>query len=212
MLGAVAGGLAGALVMWSRRPPPPGSRPLRRRGLILLSGSGSVGVALLAYGKAFGPDTVIQGALVSILVTAWLAILGAVVRLPIPARLLRALPGEPALLMNPWSGVPAFGALLKRTPLRRLGGPVFLAAASGDPRKVREAMVAAQGIHLWALVGSVPWIVRWAILGRWAPVGAALLVHGVLNLAPVLHLRLAIWRTEGCQRWRERRPPARPSP
>ncbi|MCC6233298.1 MAG: hypothetical protein IT580_11685 [Verrucomicrobiales bacterium] len=188
LIGGLAGGLGGALVFWSRNYEAPGSMTFWRRGLSLILGTALIASALFAYERAFGPDAVVQRPLVTILVTAWFAIVGAVGLLPLPKRVLQILPGEPTFLLSRWSGVPAFGFLLKRTPLRHLGGRVFLAAAGGNPRLVQETLLAAERIHLGALLGSVPWLVRWMLHGRWQVAGASLLVHVVLNIFPMLHL------------------------
>ena len=93
-----------------------------KRVLFLLA----LGGALLAFRRVFGSHSPPHAVMVMVLVTAWAAVLQSVVPLPVPAPLLRVSAREFALLRFPGTGVRGFGALLRHTPLRHLGGEVFL--------------------------------------------------------------------------------------
>lgn len=208
VLGALAGALAGIIIMWSRQSGK--SRPTSpwRTGTILIAGTGAIATAMAAFVKVFGADSAIHGPITVVLVTSWFGILNAVVPLPLPKHILSVSSREVACLRARLTGIRWFGSLLRRTPLRHLGGRVYLSETEGDPSPAIHEMIADQKLHLWALLGTLPWFATWTARGRWLAVLGAILVHIPLNIFPVLHLRLTLWRTERCQsRLRRRRNP-----
>jgi hypothetical protein len=84
--------------------------------------------------------------------------------------------------------VPAFGALLRRTPLRYLNPLVYL-NASADPTMVQAQIESAEAAHLLAAALLVPYIVYSAEQGWWGAVGWLTAVQLGGNLYPILHLR-----------------------
>jgi hypothetical protein len=200
---SLAGGVSGALVMWHRRCSPRTGGSTVRRGLVLTAGTVAFGGALFAFTRAFGHDSPVHAVMVVVLVTAWVAVLQSVVPLPVPATLLRVNAREFAILRFRWTGVRAFGALLRRTPLRHLGGAVYLADAGRSPDTVLRGVYRAEAVHLWAAMSCVPWLMGWAAHGHWSLVAWGIASQLPLNVYPVLHLRHVTWRLQRhAARWR----------
>lgn len=95
-------------------------------------------------------------------------------------------------------GVPAFGKLLRRTPLRLLNRDVYLAARTRDAAALAAQLEAAEASHFWAALLVVPFMVRLAGAGGWLALFWVTAAQVLVNLYPILHLRLARHRLE---RW-----------
>ena len=149
------------------------------------------------FTKAFGSQSPMYGAMVMILITGWAALLYSVVTLPVPRFALRVGAREFAILRAPWTGVRLFGAFLRGTLLRHLGGRVYLSEVGRNPRAVLGGLHDAQTVYIWALLLCCPWLLFWAIQGRWMSVACGLAVHAPLNVYPILHLRYTTKRVEG---------------
>lgn len=194
--GSIMGGFTGALVMWNRARGRVGREDRWRRVLVFALGTALAGCQLVAFTKALAKYPPVLGATVVMLVTSWVAVVQTVMRLPIPRFLRKAGNIEAALLRTPWIGVRGFGRLLRSTPLRRLGGRVYLSEAGCDAQSVLDGIGDAERVHLWALLGSVPWLVSWGLRGDWIAVASGLVVHLPLNVYPTLHLRYVAWRLD----------------
>jgi hypothetical protein len=197
LVASIAGGLGGALVMWNRRRSQTAGENKLRRLAVLTLGTAALACALIAFTKAFGAQSHIYAAMVMILITGWAAVLNSVAPLPVPRFILRVRAGEFAILRAPWTGVRLFGAFLQSTPLRHLGGRVYLSEVGQNPQAVLGGIHDAQRVHIWALLFCCPWVVFWGMEGRWMSIGWGLAVHVPLNIYPVLHLRYVTWRLEG---------------
>ena len=197
MPASFAGGAVGMLAFWNRRP-----RKGRESNLlqiaVLLTGSGAFVVSLLLFAKAFGAGSVLFAVTVALLVGGWTGMLRTVVPLGLPAWILKVRRGEFAVLRWRWAGVPLFGAALRSTPLRHLGGSVYLSQCANDSACVLRGIRAAEEVHAWSVLFCLPWLVYWCWQGWWFSVGASLAVHALLNVYPVLHLRLTRGRMERC--------------
>ena len=86
--------------------------------------------------------------------------------------------------------VPAFGALLRRTPLRYLNPLVYLKQDS-DPSIVQAQIESAEAAHLLATAVLVPYLVYACVQGWWSAVAWVMVVQIGFNLYPILHLRWA---------------------
>lgn len=87
-------------------------------------------------------------------------------------------------------GVHAFGALLRRSPLRLLNTAVYLPRGPGDLARLARLAESAEAAHFWAALLFTPYI-GYAFWRGWWRAGLVLLaVQLVLNLYPMLHLRL----------------------
>lgn len=93
-------------------------------------------------------------------------------------------------------GVKAFGTLLRRTPLRLLNRDVYLA---GGPRSTSELLAqleAAEASHFWAALLVVPYMVRLGVLAAWTALAWLTLAQLLINVYPIMHLRLTRARLE----------------
>lgn len=197
LLASLAGGFTGVLVMWNRKRSQKTGANQWRQWTVLILGTAATACSWNAFTKAFAGHSSAYAVVVMILITSWAAVLQSTVPLPFPPFVLRVQAGEFAILRSPWTGVRLFGALLRNTPLRSLGGPVYLTTPGQDLRTALRGIHDAEKVHLAALLFCCPWLVFWAAQGRWMSVICAFAVHVPLNLYPILHLRYATGRIEG---------------
>jgi hypothetical protein len=101
--------------------------------------------------------------------------------------------------------VPAFGALLRRTPLRYLNPLVYLKQYP-DPLVVQAQIESAEAAHLLAAVLLAPYIVYACAQGWWTAVAWLMIVQIGGNLYPILHLR---WVRVRMKRLHHRMPSSR---
>ena len=85
--------------------------------------------------------------------------------------------------------VPAFGEVLRRTPLRYLQPLVYLSRYPGEPAKVQYQIEGAEAAHFWAAALLVPYMVFAGVQNWWSVVGWLMVVQVVGNVYPILHLR-----------------------
>jgi len=88
-------------------------------------------------------------------------------------------------------GVPAFGSLLRRTPLRFLNVDVYLGRQRGDLASVSAQLEAAEASHLWDTILVVPYMVYAGVQGWMGVVMWFTVAQLVVNVYPILHLRRA---------------------
>jgi hypothetical protein len=86
-------------------------------------------------------------------------------------------------------GVPTFGKLLRRTPLRYLNPVVYLTHHRGDYSTVGADLEAAEAAHFWAALLVAPYMVYASIQHRWSVLGWFVVIQVLGNLYPILHLR-----------------------
>lgn len=86
-------------------------------------------------------------------------------------------------------GVPAFGRLLRRSPLRYLNAAVYIDANRRDLDAVRLRAESSEATHFWAAVLFAPYAVYAALGHRWAVAAGFTLAQVLLNVYPILHLR-----------------------
>lgn len=90
-------------------------------------------------------------------------------------------------------GVPAFGALLRRTPLRHLNPLVYLKQCS-DFSIVQARIEAAEEAHILAGALLTPYIAYACVHRQWSAVASTVVVQIGVNLYPILHLRWSRFR------------------
>jgi hypothetical protein len=88
-------------------------------------------------------------------------------------------------------GVPAFGQLLRRSPLRRLNPTVYLHRSPTDAAEVLKQIERSEAAHWWAAVLVTPYMLYVAVQGWWGVVSWFVLIQILVNLYPILHLRWA---------------------
>ena len=86
-------------------------------------------------------------------------------------------------------GVPAFGVLLRRTPLRYLQPLVYLSRYPGEPAKVQAQIEGAEAAHFWAAALIIPYMVFACVQNWWGVIFWLMVVQIVGNVYPILHLR-----------------------
>lgn len=96
----------------------------------------------------------------------------------------------------PRLGLPAFGRLLRRTPLRLLNRDVYLGAGTRDPAKLSVQLEAAEASHFWDAVLVVPYMVHVSLMGAWSTLLWFSLAQVLVNAYPIMHLRLTRHRLD----------------
>jgi hypothetical protein len=109
-------------------------------------------------------------------------------RMPRPLRTIRAWEVEGALYGA--LGVPAYGRLLRRTPLRQFNRDVYLHDGLCDSRRVAAELEAAETSHFCAALLVVPYMVDLLLRGRWTPLLWFSVAQVLINAYPVMHLRM----------------------
>jgi hypothetical protein len=93
-------------------------------------------------------------------------------------------------------GVPAYGELLKRSPLRYLNPAVYLNTYQGDYSTVCANIKATEAAHFWAALLVVPYMIYAAAQHKWSTLAAFVAIQVLGNLYPILHLRLVRGRLQ----------------
>ena len=157
--------------------------------LVLLGAAATFGISLCLFGRVIG------------FTSPWFALLAmfCFLGLVAAARNLFILRLPPALRpVQAWEtrgglyrslGVPAFGALLRRTPLRWLQPLVYLNHDPGNPDRVQYQIEGAEAAHFWAAVLLVPYMVFAGVQHWWGVLGWFMVVQVIGNVYPILHLR-----------------------
>ena len=157
--------------------------------LVLLGAAATFGISLGLFGRVIG------------FTSPWFALLAmfCFLGLVAAARNLFVLSMPPALRpLRAWEmhgdlyrslGVPAFGVVLRRTPLRYLQPLVYLNHDPGNPARVQYQIEGAEAAHFWAAVLLVPYLVFAGVRQWWGVLGCLLVVQVIGNLYPMLHLR-----------------------
>ena len=107
-------------------------------------------------------------------------------------------------------GVAAFGALLRRTPLRLLNRDVYLARRTRHSGELSAQLEAAEASHFWAAFLVVPYMVRLVLAGTWGALFWVTVAQVLANLYPIMHLRMARHRLERLSARAARTPVSRP--
>jgi hypothetical protein len=116
------------------------------------------------------------------------------IRMPGPLRAVRAWEVEGGLYRG--LRVPAYGALLRRTPLRLFNRDVYLPGGLRDKARVGAELEAAEASHFWAAALVVPYMVLLCLRSMWVPLFWVSLAQVLINVYPVMHLRLTRHRLE----------------
>ena len=155
---------------------------------------------LLMVGTAFGISLNMTRRVVS-LASPWFALLTMFCVLGLVAFARPLFPiSVPSWLreLRPWEvkgrlyrglGVPAFGKLLRRAPLRFLQPLVYLKRYPGDPAKVQTQIEGAEAAHFWAATLILPYMVYFCFQNWWHVIFWFMVVQVIVNVYPILHLR-----------------------
>jgi hypothetical protein len=93
-------------------------------------------------------------------------------------------------------GVPAFGALVRRTPLRVLNRDVYLSVGTQDASTLNAHLEAAEASHFWDAALVVPYMIYCSVQGMWTTFLWFLLAQVLINAYPITHLRLTRYRLQ----------------
>jgi Glycosyl-4,4'-diaponeurosporenoate acyltransferase len=105
-------------------------------------------------------------------------------------------------------GVAAFGRLLRRTPLRLFNMDVYLRNGLADTARVGAELEAAEASHLLAAVLVLPYMIYASLLGWWTALFSVSLAQALINVYPIMHLRLTRHRLDRLAAKRSLRPSA----
>ena len=86
-------------------------------------------------------------------------------------------------------GVPAFGELLRGSPLRLLNSHVYFSRRQRNPGAVLLELQSAEAAHFWAALVLVPYLVYGALHRQLETVALVGMVQVACNIYPILHLR-----------------------
>lgn len=114
--------------------------------------------------------------------------------MPWPLRTIRAREGLGAFYRA--VGVPAYGRLLRGTRLRIFNMDVYLRNGLADSARVGAELEAAEASHFWAAVLVLPYMIYAALLGWWAALFCVSLAQALINVYPIMHLRLSRHRLD----------------
>ena len=103
---------------------------------------------------------------------------------------------------------PAFGRLLRRTPLRLFNMDVYLRNGVADTARVGAELEAAEASHLLAAVLVLPYMIYASLLGWWTALFWVTLAQALINVYPIMHLRLTRHRLDRLVAKRSLRPSA----
>ena len=87
-------------------------------------------------------------------------------------------------------GVQRFGQLVRRSPLRFLNASVYLAGRQRDLRLLYRQAASAEATHFWAAVLFTPCIAFVWAQGQRGIATLFLVVQVLVNVYPILHLRI----------------------
>lgn len=152
-------------------------------------------VALLAaFASGLGATSLSFGLVASFSLLGLFDLLMPLVRLRMPASLQVVTAAEYHGRINRVAGVAAFGSLLRGSPLRLLNRRVYLRAQAGDFGAVRAYVEDAEAAHFWAGVATLLYLVLLLWHVAWSTFFAVAAFNVVVNLYPMLHLRMVRFR------------------
>lgn len=107
-------------------------------------------------------------------------------------------------------GVPAFGRLLRRTPLRLLNRDVYLGIRGRETAELMAQLKAAEASHFWDAVLVLPYMIHVGRQGKWSTVFWFSVAQVLVNAYPIMHLRLTRYRLNRLASKKPPRPDATP--
>jgi len=176
--------------------PAPGSRSPWTRALRILAASAVLAAGLWWSVVNLGFRSVLFALVANWLIVAWVALIGPAIRWRVPGSYLKLRGWELDGRVYRRLGVPAFGVLVRRTPLRILSPDIYLRGRPGRLAAVLALSRIAEAVHVWIFLLALPLVLYGVVRGWWDAAGWLLLVNGVLNLYPVLQQRMIRGRLE----------------
>jgi hypothetical protein len=156
------------------------------------------GVAFIVFRQAF-PFSLTSPWFVGVAMICFLGLASVVppaarLRMPHALRRIRAWETESAIYRS--LRVPAFGGLLRHTPLRLLNRGVYLGTGARDAARLSTQLEAAEASHFWDAMLVGPYVVYAAVQGAWDTAAWFSLAQVLVNAYPMMHLRLSRGRLD----------------
>ena len=161
---------------------------VRFGGVVLAYGTA---FALLRRGSRFSLDSPLFVIVVMVCFLGLTFVAAPVIPIGMPRALKRIRPWEAEGSIYRALGVHAFGHLLRRTPLKQFNTDVYLGTGATGAGHLQAQLDVAEASHLWAAVLVLPYMIRAALQGRWSAFFWVMAAQVLINLYPVMHLRLA---------------------
>ena len=161
---------------------------VRFGGVVLAYGTA---FALLRRGSRFSLDSPLFVIVVMVCFLGLTFVAAPVIPIGMPRALKRIRPWEAEGSIYRALGVHAFGHLLRRTPLKQFNTDVYLGTGATGAGHLQAQLDVAEASHLWAAVLVLPYMIRAALQGRWSAFSWVMAAQVLINLYPVMHLRLA---------------------
>jgi hypothetical protein len=167
-----------------------------RRMVVVVAVAGFFGLCLAMLGRYTGYRSPFFALIAVADILGFVALTRAVLPwgLPRPLRPLRA--WERTEKLYRLLGAAWFGMLIRVPPFRYLDSTVYLGARRGELAQLRSNVLRAEGAHFWGTLLTFPLLAYWLLNGWWDSLLCVAVFHVVLNLYPVIHLRLVRARIE----------------
>ena len=173
---------------------------------IFLLLAGAFAFSLLQFGRFFGFRSPWFALDVMLCFLGLVAMARPFYLLPLPRRLgvLQAWETDGRLYRK--LGVPQFGTLLRRTPLRFLNRDVYLAASDAARAAVPAQLETAEAAHWGAALLLLPYLLYLVKINWWSALLGMMAVQVFGNVYPILHLRWVRCRLERVANRRSQKP------
>lgn len=122
------------------------------------------------------------------------AVAAPVIPIRMPAALRPVRPWEGRRGPYAWLGVPAFGRMLRRTPLRLLNTHVYVETTGRENSGLEVRLESAEASHVWVALLVVPYMAYLVARAEWLALFWVTAAQVAWNLYPVMHLRQARFR------------------
>jgi hypothetical protein len=172
------------------------TRRAMRRALRILGASAVLAAGLWWSVVSLGFRSVLFAVVANWLIVAWFALIGPAIRWRLPHGYLWIRAWERDGRVYRRLGVPAFGALVRQTPLRAFTPDIYLRGQPGRLPIVLALSAHAEAVHVWIFLLALPLVLYAVARGWWDAAGWLLLVNTLLNLYPVMQQRMIRGRLE----------------
>jgi hypothetical protein len=173
-----------------------GSRTSWGRALRILGASAVLVAGLWWSAVSLDFRSLVFALVANWLIVAWVALIGPAIRWRLPGGYLRLRAWERDGRLYRRLGVPAFGTLIRRTPLRVLSPDIYLRGRPGRLTTVLALSGRAEAVHVWIFLLALPLVLYAVARGWWDAAVWLLLVNALLNLYPVMQQRMIRGRLE----------------
>jgi hypothetical protein len=165
------------------------------RNVLFIIGNIAICLSALLFTRLLGITSIPAALALVLLLSAWISLLHNFQPLPLPPVLMPISRAEYGFLQSPLSGVRAYGWLLIHTPIRRLGGAVFVTGTGPAAlAKMLPGLTGAETVHVWSVIALSPLLIVWIWMAAGAALATSLLVILIFHIYPIAHLRMVRYR------------------